>query len=282
MRKYSKGKKTSFFRTYFIHAKAHSRSNGFSLVSILSSITLISMAIIAVSSIIVFQRNEVKGVKQKLTRSSLQTRILSTLKDPQKCYCQLSALSHIEANKEVSLTAGFKTGCGPTDEVIAIADKNIGAGVKLSSVKITNITQNNQLDPRLHRVSYSGDLEINYYEHLLVRLLQPIRIPLQLITNLSGQLLECVGNTNHAAEVKDEWALIDEQVRDEDGIINCLEAKAKQNKDRLAQLQTRYNYWNSIHNRSCLPSGTSYSPKPKWPGVPIGNLLNHLYKDRYS
>ena len=184
----------------------------------------------------------------------------------------------IVANRDIYLTSGFKTGCDAHAKVIVKADREVGADVKIQTVKITDIKKNDRHDSRLKRNSYSGILEVTYYKEPLVHPLRPIRVPLQLTTNDSGDLLECTGNTNYAVDMQDGWTLIDENIRNEDGLIKCLEDKAKQNRDRLFHLGRRYNNWHNTHSKSCLSPGDSYRPYPRWTGVPIGNCLTDFQK----
>ena len=134
----------------------------------------------AMISMITTQHKEGKAIQQQLASASLKYAVLQTLRNPENCICQFNSLT-IDTTKTALNEAGdeidlqvFKNGCGTDpNNIIANAGKEVGAGLKVESVKVSNIMETGTPN------EYFGDLIIAYKGENLVRALRPLEVPLQ-------------------------------------------------------------------------------------------------------
>ena len=141
----------------------------------------------AMISMMTTQHREGKYINQQLASASLKYAILQTLKNRDNCLCQLSPYkidarktSHTPGNKGYKFTlTEFKNGCGANANVLASADKDIGAGLKVSSVEVLKIKETGTTNPAGVKTEFFGNLMVNYQSDSLIRTIQSVEIPLQ-------------------------------------------------------------------------------------------------------
>ena len=223
------------------HSSRSSKQLGFSLVSMLFAILISGILMTSVSSIIVVQSKENRAIYQKLHRSSLNFRTLSVLRDQSKCSCQFG---HITLSTNLKKDFIVKSCSPPSSEIIATSDQAIGSSVKLSSVQLTNVKVSNQYDSRTQRRGYYAEVIIKYESDTpirpLIRSLRPTVIPLLFTTDNTGLIIECQGNTKHTVDIANKWDTIDGRVREEEGLVSCLEKKTTRNQGRTDSLPRRH------------------------------------------
>ena len=202
------GKKSNSLRTFKHTYPPHLMDNnlGFSLVSVLIVVGIVGMTFAGTLSLITTQQKEGDAVKQQLAKASVKYALLQTLKNPDSCLCQFNSIPSTpltintdnakpgEAGDEITFTK-VTTGCGLNSEVIAQAGMNVGAGLKIQSVKVSEIMETPI------PLEYSGNLVVTYSLNSLVYSVKPTSIPLILtIQTLTGSptargVHHCVLNT---------------------------------------------------------------------------------------
>ena len=159
-----------------IKNSAIDNSGGFSLISVIVSMTVSSILFSAILTMMNFQNKSSQSLSQKMETISLKTYIVQILSDPSKCACQLTPFT-------LDLSGGtipdidlitLRSTCDLTslDNIIVDAGVSLKGmpGVTIDEVKISKIAYGGTGD------TYLGDLVVTYNSSL--RPLPPITIPL--------------------------------------------------------------------------------------------------------
>ena len=187
---------------------------GFSLISMLIAVFIMGIIFTSILSMMTLQSKEGHAIKQQLARASVKYSILQTLKKPENCTCQFNNIPPTKltintekakpgrTGDEITFTE-FTTGCG-SSEVIAQAGMNVGAGVQIQSVKVSEIMETST------PLEYSGNLIVTYHNSdELVRSMKSTLIPLTLTIYASRgspnarEIYSCGANTNWTDRIND-------------------------------------------------------------------------------
>ena len=119
--------------------------NGFSLISTLIALFIMGMLTSSMFGLLSIQNTEDRHLQQKLARSSLKHGILRILKNENDCSCHFKGESLQGINK---LDLTFKPTCDGWDSLPQVQvgkNKNIGANLKVKSVKLQKNIRAGQL-----------------------------------------------------------------------------------------------------------------------------------------
>ena len=155
---------------------------GFTLLSQVTTFAISGITIATIMSVISLQRMEGKSVKQGLSRASLHYKMISTLRNVDKCICnfqshKINTLKANTAGGDTIILSEFNRISEPwpvcSGSVLAKADLKAGSGLVVESVKVSSIK------PTGSPLEYSGNLEVVYKPNSLVRLYKPSVIPMK-------------------------------------------------------------------------------------------------------
>ena len=159
-------------------------------------------------NMIVVQNQEGQNIQQQLASASLKYHILQVLKSPENCRCQFENEDLTKGSWDVT---SFKTGCSTGDTEIARIGKDIGANVKIDSLKVVDIIRQSLIegfddegerDTSLDRDEYGGILRIVFSQQTIKRAMRPVEIPLRFTTLPSSVLVDtCGSHTDHTARM---------------------------------------------------------------------------------
>jgi len=155
-------------------------NNGFSLIEVVFSVGLISISMLALSSLISTSLKENKAIEQKVAMLDTQNQIISLISQKNECSRILGVAStaiNVSTPSDISVATlnldEIKVSHSAANYIVS-KDKPL-PGFNNNELKVKNVTLKNliQLDGANH---FSGDLEIDFFNDTLVRSYKPIVI----------------------------------------------------------------------------------------------------------
>ena len=240
------------------------------------------------------QNTEDRHLQQKLARSSLKHGILRTLKNDNDCSCQFKGKSLQGINK---LDLNFNSACDGWDSLPQVG-KNIGANLKVGSVKLQNIRAGQLIegidaatglvDGNQNRREYNGTLVVKFDPLTFSshRAIHHIEVPLVFTADQRDEIDKCGANQNYVNVINsmsyvigEEIKILRDKIKDLDdnkvtpneGDIITNKNNIKSNKDEIPPLQAQsgdnYNeVLTKVNNHSHgLYASTDHSRNPSCP-----------------
>ena len=144
-------------------------------VIIFTSAAILVVAV-AISMIPTYQK-EALFLQQKLSRDVLEYGITQIVGNEAGCACLFDGKTiNTVTLSPIELTDIKKGGCG--SEALISKDSSMGYGVEVKSIKLNN------LEERMADI-YKGDLTVSYNKVGLFRSIEPLKIPLQINTDVT-------------------------------------------------------------------------------------------------
>ena len=175
---------------------------GFSLVAVLISVLIIGISMSAAISMMSIQHRDMKSLKHQLVAMNIKHHIIQTIKNPENCNCHFTqdpadtdatganlgpftidtTINGDQTSPDINL-GSFRSGCDftSTHNVIAAAGGavNGGAGLRVSSVRVTEITATGTPD------EYAGMIQVTFARDGTTHTRHQAEVDIRLSANLS-------------------------------------------------------------------------------------------------
>ena len=188
-----------------------SSGDGFSLISTLIAAAIAGLIFTGILSMISVQQKMENSFQQKLAGISLHYQMLQSFKAGSHCACQFDGQTI--NNSIQTLTLPQLTNVCPSPgvfpQVVAQPNQNIGANLRVKEIKTTDISptgvttlgfdSNGNLDPTKDTTEFQGHLVIHYKQKSLIHAIKPIKIPLLLQVDPTGNVTLCGANVDESA-----------------------------------------------------------------------------------